>query len=180
MAQTVTSEYYRKWVKQYDSDDPFVLLMEVAHPSLSEPVRISSDATSFLYLDPESQEPVYGTRSTFGGSEELTFFAFPFAFTLPDQPEGSDSQIKAQLRIDSVSRVYTETIRDIETSPELRMALCFASDPDTLVETLPALLISDISYDVKTITLDLTVDDFRLQTFPALQFYSSFFPGLFT
>ena len=42
------------------------------------------------------------------------------------------------------------------------------------------MMIEDIEYDVRTINLQLTIDDPRVQTFPALQFYPSRFPGLFS
>ena len=82
----VTSQEYREWVKQWDSDDPLVLLIEIHHESLTDPVRISSDMTQFLGFEPETQEPLYGTVSN-----GHTYYAFPFAFTLPDQPEGTDA-----------------------------------------------------------------------------------------
>lgn len=174
MATTVTSREYREWQKSWDSDDPLVLLITLTHPSLSEPVRISSDPTTFLQLDPETREPVYGTVS--GGE---TFFAYPFAFTLPDQPEGSDTTVKASFRVDNVSRQYTAIIRDMLSSPELVLRFVFASDPDTVVEELPPLLVTDITYDVKAIQCELSAKDFRMEPFPAVQFYPSRFPGLF-
>ena len=65
MANVITSEQYKKWVKEYDSDDPLVVLMTITHPTLSEPVRISSDATKFIQLDSETQEPVYGIPAAY-------------------------------------------------------------------------------------------------------------------
>ena len=114
MSTTVTSAQYREWQKSWDSDDPLILLITLTHPTLSEPVRVSSDPTQFLQLDPETQEPVYGTVS--GGEQ---FFAYPFAFTLPDQPESADSTVKASFRVDNVTRQYTAIIRNMLSAPEL-------------------------------------------------------------
>lgn len=175
MANVITSEQYKQWVKEYDSDDPLVVLMTITHPTLSSPVRISSDATKFIQLDTETQEPIYGTVSN--GN---TFYALPFKFVLPDQPEGTDSTVKATLSIDNVNREYTSIIRNVDISPSLVIQMCFASAPDTIIDTLPVMLIEEIDYDVKTINLQLTVNDPRIQTFPALQFYPSRFPGLFS
>lgn len=174
MATRVSSREYREWQKSWDSDDPLILLVTLTHPSLSEPVRVSSDPTKFLQLDPETQEPIYGTISN-----GETFYAYPFEFVLPDQPEGSDSSVKASFRVDNVTRQYTAIIRDLQSAPALELYFCFASDPDTIVETLPPLLVTDISYDVKTIHCDLSAKDFRMEPFPAVQFYPSRFPGLF-
>ncbi len=175
MANIITSEEYKKWVKEYDSDDPLVVLMTITHPTLSEPVRISSDATKFIQLDSETQEPIYGTVS-----RDNTYYALPFRFILPDQPETTDSSVRATLAIDNVNRDYTDLIRNVDVSPTLTIELCFASAPDTIIETLPVMMIEDIEYDVRTINLQLTIDDPRVQTFPALQFYPSRFPGLFS
>lgn len=171
----VTSQEYREWVKQWDSDDPLVLLVEIVHESLTDSVRISSDMTQFLGFEPETQEPLYGTVSN-----GKTYYAFPFAFTLPDQPEGSDTTTKAQFRLDNVSQTYTQVIRDLLTAPKLRLAFVFASAPNTYVYQLPELNITDITYDATTITCDLAAADFRLEAFPGVQFYPSVFPGLFS
>lgn len=171
----VTSEQYRAWCKQYDSEDPLVLLIEITHESLTEPVRVSSDMTQFLRFDPETQEPVYGTIH-----DEKEYFAFSFAFTLPDQPEGSDTTTKAQLRLDNVSQEFTSIIRNILTAPKLHLFFVFASAPDDIVYELPELNITDITYDATTITCDLAAADFRLEAFPGVQFYPSIFPGLFS
>ena len=174
MATTVTSSQYRQWQKSWDSDDPLILLITLTHPSLSEPVRVSSDPTKFLQLDPETQEPIYGTISN-----GKTFYAFPFQFTLPDQPEGSDTSVKASFQVDNVTRQYTSIIRNMQSAPVLELQFCFASDTNTIIETMPPLLVTDITYDVKTIHCELSAKDFRMEPFPSVQFYPSRFPGLF-
>lgn len=171
----VTSQQYREWVKKYDSDDPMILLAEIDYGTLVTPIRISSDMTRFIRFDPETQEPVYGTVSN-----GRTYYAYPFAFTLPDQPEGSDTTVKAQFRIDNVSQALTETIRDLQVAPKLKMRFVFASAVNTTVYELPELNITDITYDATTITCDLAAADFRLEPLPSTQFYPSRFPGLFS
>lgn len=171
----VTSTAYRKWVKEYDSEDPMILLIEISYSTLTEPVRISSDMTKFLQFDPMTQEPIYGTVH-----KGKTYYAYPFAFTLPDQPEGSDTTTKAQFRVDNISRDLTQTIRDLQVAPVLKLFFVYGSNLNEVVLELPELNIVDINYTPSTITCDLAAADFRLEAFPGTQFYPSRFPGLFS
>lgn len=58
----VTSSEFRRWATANDSADPYIFLLEITHPSLSAPIRVSSDMTEFIQLHDETKEPIYGTR----------------------------------------------------------------------------------------------------------------------
>ena len=106
----VTSSEFRKWATANDSADPYIFLLEITHPSLSAPIRVSSDMTEFIQLHDETKEPIYGTRHN-----GVVYYALPFKFTVPDQPEGSDP-IKAQVSIDNIDREYVAAIRNMESA----------------------------------------------------------------
>ena len=71
----VTSSEFRKWATANDSADPYIFLLEITHPSLSAPIRVSSDMTEFIQLHDETKEPIYGTRHN--GAVSYTHLTLP-------------------------------------------------------------------------------------------------------
>lgn len=169
----VTSAEFRKWAAANDSADPLVFLLEIAHPSLSAPIRVSSDMTEFIRLHEETKEPVYGTRH-----KGNVYYALPFKITLPDQPQGSDP-VRAGLTVDNVDREYVAAVRNMESAATFRVKTVFASAPDVVQQELPALRIASATYSATTIDAELGPDDYRAEPAPALNFYPALFPGLF-
>lgn len=169
----VTSAQYRKWAAANDSSDPLVFLLEITHPSLSTPIRVSSDMTEFIQLHNETKEPIYGTRHS-----GVVYYAHPFKFTIPDQPEGNDP-IKAQVSIDNIDREYVAAIRNMESAAVFRAKTVFASSPNEVQLEFPVLRITSATYTASTIDADLGPDDYRVEPVPAANFYPSGFPGLF-
>lgn len=169
----VTSAEFRKWAAANDSDDPLVFLLEITHPSLSTPIRVSSDTTEFIQLHEESKEPIYGTRH-----DGEVYYALPFRITLPDQPQGSDP-IKANVTVDNVDREYVAAIRNMDSAATFRVKTVFASSPNAVQQTFPDLRITSATYSATTIDAELGPDDYRAEPVPSLNVYPSGFPGLF-
>lgn len=169
----VTSADFRKWAAANDSDDPQIFLLEITHPSLSEPIRVSSDMTEFIQLHEETKEPIYGTRH-----QGAVYYALPFKITLPDQPQGSDP-VKASVTVDNVDREYVAAIRNMDSAATFKVKTVFASTPDKVELEYPALRITSATYSATTIDGELGPDDYRAEPVPALNFYPALFPGLF-
>lgn len=169
----VTSSEFRKWAAANDSSDPLIFLLEITHPSLSEPICVSSDMTEFIQLHEETKEPIYGTRHN-----DVVYYALPFKITLPDQPDGSDP-IKAQVSIDNIDREYVAAIRNMESAAVFNVKTVFASSPNKVQQEFPILRIISASYNASTIDAELGPDDYRAEPVPALNFYPALFPGLF-
>lgn len=170
-----TSTEWRQWVKEYDADDPMIILIELTHPNIDGIIRISSDMTEFYQLDPESQEPVYGT--THNGNK---YYCLPFSFTIPDQPDDSDATVKAQIQIDNVNRDYVEAVRNMDIAPTLVVKFVLKSSVNVVQQQMPSMRIKEITYDAALITGEIEPDDYRIEPFPSPQFYPSRFPGLFS
>lgn len=169
----VTDRDFRRWAIQSEGDEVAVLLLEITHASLTDPIRVSSDPTEFIMLHEETQEPIYGTRSN--GD---VYYTLPFAFVFPDQPEGNTTP-KATLRVDNVNRQYVRVLRDTEITPICRIRLVFASSPDVFREEIGPYRLGSVTYNVTAIEGTLMPDDPRSEPVPALNFLPSSFPGLF-
>ena len=140
------------------TDEVFLVLLEIDHADLSEPIRVTSD----------------GVQTVSNGD---TFVAYPFELSLPNNPETGISQ--AQLTIDNVSQDIITSIRNITTPPSVVIQVVLASDPDTTEAEFSGFELKNVSYDALTITGTLTIESFMNEPYPGGSFLPSTFPGLF-
>lgn len=169
MSRAFSSSALRALYAEEAGDYP-ILLITISDPSLTTPVRVSSDPTQ--RVEETDQDIIYGTVS-----RGETYFFLPFNIKLPT--DEADSAPKASLSIDNVSRELIPVIRSLTNPPEVTLELVMASDPDTVEAEFPQFILSSISYDSLTISGDLTVDMLVSEPFPAGKFNPSQFPGLF-
>jgi len=141
-----------------ETQDVFVILLTIDHPSLAVPIRVCSDSQ-----DTESRAN--------------TFFAFPFDLTLPDDEDGRPP--RARLVIDNVDRQIVTAIRGLATSPTVLIEIVRAADPDVVEARFSDFRFTNITYDSQAVEGDLSLEDFTAEPFPAACFTPSLFPGLF-
>jgi hypothetical protein len=147
-----------------------VFLLTIAHASLAQPIRASSDPTERIEETPT--DVIYGTRSR--GND---YVFFPFTLILPtDEDEGPKNM---QLTLDNVTRQYTETLRSIVGPPTIMTEIVLAQSPDTVEASWPDFLLTNASYDAATITGTLELETLQREPFPYLCFSPAYFPALF-
>lgn len=157
MSRTVSS-IFKSAVFGQQTDEAFILLIEIDHADLSEPIRVSSDGVDTV-------------------SNGNTFVAYPFEISLPSNPETGVSQ--ARLTIDNVSQTIITSIRNISDPPTATLQIVLASDPDTVEVEFSGFELRNVQYDVFTITGDLSIESFMSEPYPGGSFLPSTFPGLF-
>jgi len=157
MSRTVSSTF-KSAVFGQQTDEAFILLIEIDHADLSEPIRVSSDGVDTV-------------------SNGNTFVAYPFEISLPSNPETGVSQ--ARLTIDNVSQTIITSIRNISDPPTATLQIVLASDPDTVEVEFSGFELRNVQYDVFTITGDLSIESFMSEPYPGGSFLPSTFPGLF-
>lgn len=81
------------------ADEPFLVLLEITHPDLTEPVRVVQDSQDL----------------TFEGN---TYIACPFDVVLPDDVAGQLPQ--AKLQIDNIGRELTQWLESSNGGQEAR------------------------------------------------------------
>lgn len=141
-----------------ETDDVFIILLTLHHPGMAVPLRVCS------------------------GGQEVTsrgesFVAFPFALTLPEDEDGRAP--RARLSIDNVDRQIVAAVRSLTSSPQVLIEIIRAAAPDVVEATFEDFRFTNITYDSRAVTGDLTVEDFTAEPYPAASFSPSLFPGLF-
>lgn len=153
-----------------------LLLIEITHPDLSEPIRLSSDNTERLSDDPL----IYGTRSTWRGADPLTEpFLFSVASIVPPSDQ-EDEPATAQLVIMNIDTSIAQLLQGLVGPMTANIALVFADNPNEPDEEWLDLELSTAEGDIERITLSFSREEIELEIFPAGRMTRQYFPGLFS
>lgn len=141
-----------------ESGDPFLTLLTLDHPSLTEPVRLVNNTENFV-------------------SRGETYLALPFSLALP--PDDGESSREISLEMDNISLDLIGIIRSITDVIDVKIEMVLASLPNEVQYEVEELKIRSISYDASKITATLYLDNF-LQTELSSEKYTPItHPGLF-
>ena len=163
----LTTKILERAVNTPITDEVFIILITIDHPTLTQPIRVSNDPTQIL--------PIAQVRGTISQGEEYIFF--PFDFSFPSQ-EANASPI-AQIRIDNVSREISTVINEMNSAPSFDIKVVLASAPDIVELELPDFKLRNAEWNAVGVTGDITVEYFDQEPFPAGRFNPSGFTGLF-
>jgi hypothetical protein len=150
-----------------------VVLVKITHPETAEVVRLSTDPTERLSVEPLA----YGTRSTW-----LTADASPFQFVLmsallPDDRE--DAPGAAKLVLDAVDESAAKVLRSTMLRARMDLAVVLGSSPDRVeAQFLNFELVQAEGSDTQ-ITLSYSRDRMTSEPWPAGRMSRQWFPGLF-
>lgn len=156
-----------------ETDEAIVLLIEINHYSLTEPIRISSDMTELYGYEEESGDPIYVTRHQGKG-----FLYAPFSFIPPGTPD-DDSMPQAKFVVANVDERIIQSIRDIHSRLTVKAVAVYASDPDIIVSDIPMLWVEQVDYDAGSITASMGFKHFLGEKLPGVKFNNANFPALF-
>uniref|UniRef100_UPI003D6BBD61 hypothetical protein n=1 Tax=Pelagimonas sp. TaxID=2073170 RepID=UPI003D6BBD61 len=157
------------------SSDVGVVLMQFEHPEDGSVLRVSSDPTERLSVDPL----LYGTRSTWLGANPVTE---PFLFlTLGVEWPGDQEEagFEARLILSNFDSQTVQTLRSFTRPAVADLAHVMASTPDLVeVEARDLMLVaSDIDADRIELTLSRRV--IEDEAFPSHRMTKQRVPGLF-
>lgn len=141
-----------------ETDEAFLILLTLSHPSMSAPLRVTSDAV-------QTQ------------SRGESFVPFPFELTLPDDDENGAPE--ARLAIDNIDRQIVQSLRALPFAPLVLIEIVRAADPDTVEARFADFTLRDVTYDSRVVEGILGVEDFTAEPYPANVFAPGLFPGLF-
>ncbi len=159
-----------------NSDEVEVALFVFEHPSLSQPVRLSTDPTERIEEDPEL---IYGTRSTWMDAEpEDEPYLFILASAeLPGDME--DVPAAATIVLENVHQDMAAVLRSFTSRATVHMAVVLASSPDLVEAEWRNLKLVDARGDAGEISLSITRAPVEEETVPTDSFSKSRFPGMF-
>lgn len=148
------------------TSDLEVLLVTINHALLPAPIRLSSDPTTRLSVDPLA----YGTVSN-----GLTYSFVLMGAILPDDRKGSPP--RTALTFDNVDSTYIELARSFTEPATVDLTVVFASAPDFATQSYAGLRMTRVSFDESSMTFDLSREPFLSEPFGARQ-TKNYFPGL--
>ena len=152
------SDPFRQVVFAQETGEAILVLLEIDHPDLSEPIRVVNNDVDVA-------------------SNGTTYVAFPFEIELPT--DSDDKAPAARLTIDNVDRQIAETIRIIQSPPSVNMKVVLGSDTDTIEAEFPEFRLRNVRVTAQTVQGDLTIEQFAAEPYPSARFVPSLFSGLF-
>ncbi|MES0879704.1 hypothetical protein [Roseibium sp. SCP14] len=151
-----------------------VALFVFEHEDLDEPVRISTDPTEELSLDPL----IRGTRSTFNGANPA-HQPYQFALVSTDLPSDmEDAPAAATLTLENVDSDMAELLQSITTRATVHMAIVLASSPDLIEAEFRGMKLLSAEGDASEITLSISREPIEEESFPVDRMTKQRFPGL--
>lgn len=151
-----------------------VVLIHISHNDLDSPVRLSTDPTTRLSVEPLA----YGTRSTWRTTDGSPFLFVLASALLPDDQD--DAPPTATLIIDGVANEITEILRSTRKRASVRMAVVLASSPDHVEAEFTGLELVGVDGGGSQVTLHLSGEAYHLEPWPAARMTKARFPGLFS
>ncbi|WP_299165784.1 hypothetical protein [uncultured Tateyamaria sp.] len=160
--------------KTAHDDQVQVVLFEFTHPELDAPVRLSTDNTERLSIQPVS----YGTRSSWRGANPVTepFLWIIASWTLPsDQP---DAPAFATITLEQIDRRIGDVLQSFYDLATVSMAVVLASSPDVVEVEYTDLRLIEATIKDGSIELAISREEIELEFFPAGRMSPAKFPGL--
>ena len=167
---TDVSLNFRESAYAQETGDFPICLVTITHPSITTPIRISTDNTQRLIET--ASDIVYGTQSR--GND---FYFFPCKLKLPDETDDGPGEMR--LEFDNVNRDYIEIIRSIVGRPTVNVEMVMASAVDMVERQWPEYLIGSVRYDALLITANMIMEMLDRESYPSGSFTPGAFPGLF-
>lgn len=111
-------------------------------------------------------------------SRGVTYQAWPFSLTLPNQLETTTSS--ATLTFDNVDPAIWQALRDVNGIPSVLIEIVTASDPNTVILRCANLKLRNAQATTKTVTAQIYVDSIWQIGYPAHDYTPGEYPGLFS
>lgn len=153
-----TSLEFRKAVYSQETGEAVLILIEISHDDLSNPIRLSSDSVDTIH-------------------DSEIYSSFPFRIVLPS--DGDDQVTEARLSIDGIDRSIISAVRSISTPPSVIIRVVLGSDPEVIEAEFPGFKLYNVTYNSLVVEATLGVVDFSQEPYPGGRFTPVDFPGMF-
>lgn len=156
------------------SDEIYVLLLEITHPSLDAPIRLSTDNADRISTDPL----IYGTRSNWWAANPTTepFLWVIASVLVPDDKQ--DAPAAGSFVLENLDNSIVKLLRSFTDIATLSMAVVLASSPDFIEREWIGLKITTSEINAGEISLSFSREEIELEQFPIGRMTRNNFPGL--
>ncbi len=167
----------RRAIDATASDEVEVALIRITHSSISEPVRLSTDPTSVVSIDPL----IYGTYSTWlapvGSIAAVTYLFGLVSTALPDDQE--DQAQSSKLVLEVVDQDMARVCRSInDRDGRVDLAVVHASTPNLLTAQFLGIPLTMAEGDAAQIVLTLSRQSMADEPFPCGRMTRAVTPGV--
>lgn len=152
-----------------------ILLLEISHPALEKPIRLSTDNTERLSTEPL----VFGTRSTWRGANTTTdpFLWLIASALMPSDME--DAPSAGTLVLEVIDAEMVALLRSFTDRATLAMAVVLASSPSLIEAEWSDMPIISAEITASGITIQFSREEIEAEYYPTGRMTRSSFPGLF-
>lgn len=156
------------------SADIYVVLIEIRHPQLAEPIRLSTDNTERLSDDPL----YYGTRSTWRGADPASqpYLWVVASALVPSDIE--DAPAAATVILENLGSDTVALLRSFTDLATVDMAVVLAATPSLIEAEFTDLRLMSHDISAGEIALRISREEIELEPFPALRMTRDRFPGV--
>lgn len=150
------------------------VLIEITHPALPAPVRLSTDNTERLSTDPL----LYGTRSSWRGADPQSepWLWIVASAVLPG--EHDDAPAAATIILENLDSRIAELLRSFTDPAVFNMAVVLASSPDEIEAEFTGLQLVSADISAGEIALEISREEIEAEPFPGGRMSRMRFPGL--
>jgi hypothetical protein len=166
---TTFSANFRKAMMDQETGQVPVMLLTVYHVDLDEPFRISSDNKDLL----DFEKQLRGTIS-----RNSNFGFLPMNLTLPN--EGEDAEYIMKVTLYGIGTELTPVLRGSIEPATVIAEVVLASAPNVVEMTFAAFELTDTDVAAGDVTLDLSIDSYAAEPYPADTFTPARFGSLWS
>ncbi|MBS7538354.1 hypothetical protein [Ancylobacter lacus] len=159
---------FRDAIEADATDQIPVILVTITHPDIAEPIRLSTDPTMRLSVDPLR----YGTVS-----RGETFLFVPMVARLPDETD--EAPLSTELRLANLDAAMVKALRQSTRPASATLEMVLAASPDLDEESVTGLKVWSAEADLDEISLSLARQSRDGEPWPCDRMTASAFPGLF-
>lgn len=154
------------------SDELEIVLIHITHPLIDEPVRLSSDPTTRISLEPLS----YGTPSTWLTEDGSPFLFIMMGAQLPD--EDDDAPAAGSLVLEILDSDIATILTSTTVQAIVSMAVVLASSPDLVEAEFLDMRMVSADIDAGQIVMSFTKEPITAESYPAARMTKERFPGM--
>jgi hypothetical protein len=149
-----------------------VCLFKITHPALDAPVRLSSDDTHCLSVDPL----MFGTYSTWLTDDNSPFLCVLVSAQVPGDKE--DEPAAAALVLENVDNSVAQMLRSTTARATVDMAVVLASSPNLIEQEFLGMRLMSVEGNASEVTLNISREPIHSEPWPAGRMTRQRFPGL--
>ena len=167
----------RRALDQDATDEVEIVLIGIEHPDLDELIKLSTDPTERLSIEPLK----YGTRSAWLADEYPEEADEPFKFVLVSTwlpSDKDDAPAAATIILDEIDANIAEAFRSTTEQATVHMAVVLASSPDDVEMEHRGLKLVSADGDANQVRLTITREPITEESWPAHRMTKQRFPGL--